>query len=1277
METLSMFSAPWIRAWMSRYLRPRSACSCVRPRRSLPLLLEALEERSVPATISWVNPAGGDWDSASNWSTDAVPGAGDDVVINALNAGSTVTHSTAVSDAVNSLSSQVPLVLSSGSLSIANTSTINNALTVEAGALQGPGDVTVTGHLIVSGGTLSGGGSLTAAGGAALSGAALSGYTLVIPPGQSASLDQVTSVVNGSVLDNQGTLTVSASGNWPAGLVTNGSGGLLKNEGTIYTAQTSYLLLSIDSPGDIIAQNGNLALGNASTGSTSTFGGRIDATQATAVQVGGQVTLTATVSLDATVVAWRGCSAQVAGSYRALYTDLFDADVAMTGTVAALGGLDLSPSLAAAAASENYLPPGLPGGLNLQGSTLDLTGATLVTGSTDLAALDVAGRGTLLAAADWTVSGPVSLSGNLDAAGGRGTLTAAGGAALSGITALSGYTLVIPPGQSATLEARTDLDDGSVLDNQGTLTLNGTGYFGFGFVEGAAPALLKNEGTIHTNQNSFLEVSIDSPGDIVVDNGSLNLGYGGPSYTTASTFGGRIDATNATGLAFLGQVTLTPTSSVGGTAVTLGESSLDLQLGGATPGAGFAQIQVGSSVSLGGQLQLDLVNGFTPYLGEKFTIVNNNGTAPVIGTFSSLVSPLGYQFQINYADGHNQNNVTLTVTQVPATTTALTSSGSPSVLGQPVTFTATVSGVSPGLPTPTGSVDFVDTMTHTDLGTVPLSNGTAALTTSALAAGSQVIEAIYDGQGIFLGSNGTLTQQVNYHFSGFLPPLGQLQSYALGRTIPVKFQLTDYKGNAITSLSAVTSLQVAPVVNGVAGTPFAPASTNNQGLQASGGQYLFTWQTKGLSAGTYEILLTLADGTTHAIAIQLTTSGNSGKLESDGSGGSSGATAGALLGGDVALYVDNGNGDLTGDELARIDDAVAAVDATLAPYSVTITEVGSPALANITLDMETTSVVGGHADGVLGCTTDAGQVTLIQGWDWYAGSDPGQVGSGQYDFQTVVTHELGHVFGLGHSTDASSVMYATLAPGTARRALATADLNVPDTDGAACGLHAVLPVTPSVAPTLASAGTDAMPFLTPIPATVSKAGAKLAGDFTSPGVAGLVESVGPASVAMGVTARGAQAGPSLSAAAVSGDPPAFQVAVGGRGTPPLLDGAAAAPEETGGGADVQASVMLPTDPSLPDCREPAEQAPTPAASPGPAPEESGQPSAGAVDNFFRGVGQSAAGLIRAGRDEGQADGPAPRALATGGPALLALLGAHSVARGEEPESRKRGRPRRG
>jgi hypothetical protein len=105
--------------------------------------------------------------------------------------------------------------------------------------------------------------------------------------------------------------------------------------------------------------------------------------------------------------------------------------------------------------------------------------------------------------------------------------------------------------------------------------------------------------------------------------------------------------------------------------------------------------------------------------------------------------------------------------------------------------------------------------------------------------------------------------------------------------------------------------------------------------------------------------------------------------------------------------------------------------------------------------MDTTSAVGGYNNGVLGCTTDAGQIIIIAGWNFYAGNDTTQIGSAQYDFQTVVTHELGHALGLGHSANSGSVMFATLNAGTANHALTKADLNVPDSDTTgACGLHA-------------------------------------------------------------------------------------------------------------------------------------------------------------------------------------------------------------------------------
>jgi hypothetical protein len=151
----------------------------------------------------------------------------------------------------------------------------------------------------------------------------------------------------------------------------------------------------------------------------------------------------------------------------------------------------------------------------------------------------------------------------------------------------------------------------------------------------------------------------------------------------------------------------------------------------------------------------------------------------------------------------------------------------------------------------------------------------------------------------------------------------------------------------------------------------------------------------------------------------------------------------------------------TADELARIQDAVNAVDAVAAPYGVTITLVDASVgnAADVVLDTGSTSVVGGYADGVLGCYADTGEITLIQGWNWYAGADPSQVGTGQYDFQTVVTHELGHALGLGESSDPASVMFATLTTGAVNRALTVSDLNVPYDEPGGDAMHADVPAS--------------------------------------------------------------------------------------------------------------------------------------------------------------------------------------------------------------------------
>jgi hypothetical protein len=99
---------------------------------------------------------------------------------------------------------------------------------------------------------------------------------------------------------------------------------------------------------------------------------------------------------------------------------------------------------------------------------------------------------------------------------------------------------------------------------------------------------------------------------------------------------------------------------------------------------------------------------------------------------------------------------------------------------------------------------------------------------------------------------------------------------------------------------------------------------------------------------------------------------------------------------------------------------------------------------------------------------------IIDGWNWYAGTDTATIGSGQYDFQTVITHEIAHSIGLGHSDVTSSVMFPELSTADARRVLLFADLKTAGEDGGA-GLH-VEALYAANTPGVVTAGLDSRPL---------------------------------------------------------------------------------------------------------------------------------------------------------------------------------------------------------
>ncbi|MEQ1859188.1 MAG: hypothetical protein ABMA13_04570, partial [Chthoniobacteraceae bacterium] len=92
------------------------------------------------------------------------------------------------------------------------------------------------------------------------------------------------------------------------------------------------------------------------------------------------------------------------------------------------------------------------------------------------------------------------------------------------------------------------------------------------------------------------------------------------------------------------------------------------ELAGTTPGAGgHDQLKVIGPVNLGGAA-LDVVPAFTPAVGAKFTIVDNDGADPIVGTFAGKAEGAaftagGVNFTISYkgVDGATGNDVVLTV----------------------------------------------------------------------------------------------------------------------------------------------------------------------------------------------------------------------------------------------------------------------------------------------------------------------------------------------------------------------------------------------------------------------------------------------------------------------------------------------------------------------------------------------------------------------------------------------------------------------------------------
>jgi hypothetical protein len=183
------------------------------------------------------------------------------------------------------------------------------------------------------------------------------------------------------------------------------------------------------------------------------------------------------------------------------------------------------------------------------------------------------------------------------------------------------------------------------------------------------------------------------------------------------------------------------------------------------PGGGFvvfvypttsSQIDVTGTVTLNGASLGIVVEGGVPTIGQSFTIIKNDGTDPVSGTFAG--SPEGAivgssHLRISYVGGDG-NDVVLTA--LYDTTTAISQDTSATQFGEPMTLTATVSAQSG---TPVGSVSF--TADGASIGTAPVQNGVAVLSITTLHPGTHTFVATFSGSGVFAASvSGSIAHNV-------------------------------------------------------------------------------------------------------------------------------------------------------------------------------------------------------------------------------------------------------------------------------------------------------------------------------------------------------------------------------------------------------------------------------------------------------------------------------------------------------------------------------------
>ena len=144
----------------------------------------------------------------------------------------------------------------------------------------------------------------------------------------------------------------------------------------------------------------------------------------------------------------------------------------------------------------------------------------------------------------------------------------------------------------------------------------------------------------------------------------------------------------------------------------------------------------------------------------------------------------------------------------------MTTSGTPLFVGQAVTFSISIQAVLGGEPRDGEPITFYDNH-GVELGTSPLSSGSASFTTSSLTAGRHAITAFYVSDGIYKKCHGLVTQVVD-KYATTTTLVGNPNPAVVGQPITYTVTVTSSGPNPPTGSVKLTGAGELTLVNGVA-----------------------------------------------------------------------------------------------------------------------------------------------------------------------------------------------------------------------------------------------------------------------------------------------------------------------------------------------------------------------------------------------------------------------------------------------------------------------------